>query len=297
MNYDDIEFSLIFEFTGIPQLQAAKLLAYYLTDEEYNETNDDMREYIVLDLIGRVWRIEESFNIECERKVTNGTEIETTNYDVKLMTPSLNYIEMGTLQEILQTFWEAGGIVNETCKMSISVDVKELEMKHLRNLCNIVYVRQDLMYKALSVNANGLRHAKKFDDSFIEKLKRERPQSIKDFREIWYEELGGESRSRSYFLDFNNLFIYKDKTIRIRLLNSTFDVEEVKAYIDLYLSLVSYSYKVKSTVCVSKKIIGSEKYAFRVFLMQLGLIGKEFNITRYHLMKNLRGSTSHKDIT
>ena len=39
----------------------------------------------------------------------------------------------------------------------------------------------------------------------------------------------------------------------------------------------------------------NEKYTFRTWLLRLGLIGKEFEAARMHLLKNLEGNIAWKD--
>ena len=41
-------------------------------------------------------------------------------------------------------------------------------------------------------------------------------------------------------------------------------------------------------------MVDNEKYAFRCFLLRLGLIGNEYKVTRKILMKNLSGNASFK---
>jgi len=69
---------------------------------------------------------------------------------------------------------------------------------------------------------------------------------------------------------------------------------KVKAYIQFCLAL---SHKALTQRYASRKptISSNEKYTFRVFLLNLGLIGDEFKTARTHLLGNLEGNIAWKD--
>lgn len=47
-------------------------------------------------------------------------------------------------------------------------------------------------------------------------------------------------------------------------------------------------------ILVTEKEVDNEKYAFRCFLLRLGMIGKEYKVARKILLKNLSGSSAFK---
>lgn len=47
-------------------------------------------------------------------------------------------------------------------------------------------------------------------------------------------------------------------------------------------------------ITATEKEVDNEKYAFRCFLLRLGLIGKEYKVTRKILLQNLSGSSAFK---
>lgn len=70
--------------------------------------------------------------------------------------------------------------------------------------------------------------------------------------------------------------------------------EKAKAYIDFVGKLCEMARRQKR-VTAKPKAYANEKYAFRCFLLRLGLIGKEYKMSRKVLLKNLSGNASWRD--
>ena len=69
--------------------------------------------------------------------------------------------------------------------------------------------------------------------------------------------------------------------------------EKAKAYQDFIGKLCEMARTLKR-VNAKAKVVDNEKYAFRCFLLRLGLIGNEYKATRKILMANLSGNASFK---
>ena len=70
-------------------------------------------------------------------------------------------------------------------------------------------------------------------------------------------------------------------------------VEEIKAYTH-FLTLLCDMAKRQSRVLATEKPVENEKYAFRCFLLRLGMKGEEYAETRRILLRNLSGNGSMK---
>ena len=70
--------------------------------------------------------------------------------------------------------------------------------------------------------------------------------------------------------------------------------KEVKAYTDFITALCNFAKK-QTRVTATEKQVDNEKYAFRCFLLRLGLIGEEYKQTRKILLQNLEGSSAFKN--
>ncbi len=69
--------------------------------------------------------------------------------------------------------------------------------------------------------------------------------------------------------------------------------DEIQARIHFISALCEMS-KRKIRVSDAERAIGSEKYAFRCFLLRLGFIGEEYKAERKILLKNLTGNSAYK---
>jgi len=85
-----------------------------------------------------------------------------------------------------------------------------------------------------------------------------------------------------------------EDTIRFPWFNGNLDGAHVKAYSELVSLLCNTAKKKKRVTAKAKETEGSQKYAFRCYLISLGFIGDEYKESRKILLKNLSGSSAHK---
>ena len=86
---------------------------------------------------------------------------------------------------------------------------------------------------------------------------------------------------------------YKDGVLNVPWFSRTPTSDELKAYIDFITAVVNLA-KTLSRAHLKEKAVENEKYAFRCFLLRLGLIGDEYKATRKLLLRNLDGSAAFK---
>lgn len=72
------------------------------------------------------------------------------------------------------------------------------------------------------------------------------------------------------------------------------DSEEVSAYSRFVGALCAVA-KERKRVTAKEKLVDNEKYAFRVFLVRLGLVGDEYKTTRKILLSKLSGNSAYKN--
>lgn len=70
--------------------------------------------------------------------------------------------------------------------------------------------------------------------------------------------------------------------------------EEIVTYTKFICMLCDLAKKQKKVNNTVTKVI-SEKFAFRCFLLKIGMIGKEYKVDRNILLKNLKGSISRNE--
>ena len=76
-------------------------------------------------------------------------------------------------------------------------------------------------------------------------------------------------------------------------LHGTITDETAKAYAE-FISKLCQMARTQKRVTAKEKIVDNEKYAFRCFLLRLGMIGNAYKVSRKILLQNLTGSSAFK---
>ena len=84
-----------------------------------------------------------------------------------------------------------------------------------------------------------------------------------------------------------------DDRITFAWLHGTITNERATAYAT-FISKLCEMARTQKRVTAKEKIVDNEKYAFRCFLLRLGMIGSAYKESRKILMQNLTGSSAFK---
>ena len=84
-----------------------------------------------------------------------------------------------------------------------------------------------------------------------------------------------------------------DDRITFAWLHGTITDETAKAYAE-FISKLCEMARTQKRVTAKEKIVDNEKYAFRCFLLRLGMIGNAYKVSRKILMQNFTGSSAFK---
>ena len=84
-----------------------------------------------------------------------------------------------------------------------------------------------------------------------------------------------------------------DERITFAWLHGTITDETAKAYAE-FISKLCEMARTQKRVTAKEKIVDNERYAFRCFLLRLGMIGSVYKESRKILMQNLTGSSAFK---
>ena len=84
-----------------------------------------------------------------------------------------------------------------------------------------------------------------------------------------------------------------DERITFTWLHGTITDETAKAYAE-FISKLCLMARTQKRVTAKEKIVDNEKYAFRCFLLRLGMIGNAYKESRKILLQNLTGSSAFK---
>ena len=84
-----------------------------------------------------------------------------------------------------------------------------------------------------------------------------------------------------------------DDRITFAWLHGTITDETAKAYAE-FISKLCLMARTQKRVTAKEKIVDNERYAFRCFLLRLGMIGNAYKVSRKILLQNLIGSSAFK---
>lgn len=289
-------FGIEIEMTGITRKKAAEVIAgYFGTESFYIGTY--YKTYGAKDRQGRTWKATYDSSIIAQKKSGGRTVQAADEYKCEIVSPILTYEDMADLQEVVRRLRHSGAFVNSQCGIHIHVDAGRYTPQTLRNLVNIIASKEDILYKALRIDPARLRWCKKTNEKLIETINRRKPQTMEALKDIWY---AGSTRGRdehyndTRYHGLNLHSTFTKGTVEFRLFNSTTHAGEIKAYIQFCLA-VSHQALTQKKASARKTVTDNEKYAFRCWMLRLGLSGDEFKTCRLHFLKHLEGNSAWRN--
>lgn len=294
-NYEGIKtrsYGIEIEMTGLTRSHAAKAISAVLGNEPVHH-GGSYDKYTVKDEKGRDWSIVYDGSIRC---VNRSGESASNLYSVELNSPVLQYEDIPLLQCVVRALRKAGGLCNPSykCGTHIHISADDYTPQQIRNLVNIFASKEDFLWEALQVSSARQGYCQKADKEFVEKLNRKKPKTMEEIADLWYNG-DNYNRYRHYsdtrYRALNLHSFFQDGHYEIRCCNSSLHAGEVRSQIVLALAISNAAMTKK--YC-SPKVSQSDnmRYSFRVFLLNLGLIGDEYKNCRMHLLKHLDGCIS-----
>ena len=289
-------FGIEIEMTGITREKAAAVIAAYFGTESFY-IGTYYKTYGAKDRQGRTWKATYDSSIIAQKKSGGRTVGANDTYKCEIVSPILTYEDLPDLQEIVRQLRHSGAFVNDQCGIHIHVDASRYTPQTLRNLVNIIASKEDILYKALRIDPARLRWCKKTNEKLIEAINRRKPQTMEALKDIWY---AGSTRGRdehyndTRYHGLNLHSAFTKGTVEFRLFNSTTHAGEIKAYIQFCLA-VSHQALTQKKASARKTVTDNEKYAFRCWMLRLGLSGDEFKTCRLHFLKHLEGNSAWRN--
>ena len=289
-------FGIEIEMTGITREKAAEAIAEYFGTESFY-IGTYYKTYGAKDRQGRTWKATYDSSIIAQKKSGGRTMRAADEYKCEVVSPILTYEDMADLQEIIRQLRHKGAFVNSQCGIHIHVDASRYTPQTLRNLVNIIASKEDILYKALQIDPARLRWCKKTNEKLLETINRKKPETMEALKDIWY---AGSTRGRdehyndTRYHGLNLHSTFTKGTVEFRLFNSTTHAGEVKAYIQFCLA-VSHQALTQKKASARKTVTDNEKYAFRCWMLRLGLSGDEFKTCRLHFLKHLEGNSAWRN--
>lgn len=288
------------EMTGITKAKVAEVTASFLEGRIAREY-DGYDTYKIIAPDQRVWKIMNDTSIKTMKNVNGKLKnISSRDYSVELVTPILNYEDIGTLQELIRRLRKAGAVSDSEfqCGIHIHIGAKNHTPNTLKNLVNLMAAKEDLIYKSLEINPSRVRWCKKVNENLIETINKKKPKTLEQLADVWYSGYGVENRNRHYhtsrYHGLNLHSTFTKGTIEFRLFNGTLHAGKIRSYIVLCLAISHQALNQKSA-SPRRTHTNNEKYTFRCWLLRLGLIGDEFKNCRMHLMKSLDGNSAWRN--
>lgn len=285
------KFGVEIEMTGISRAEAAEVVAKALNTRVYDHIGSyDAR--LIKDSQGRIWKIVSDASID-----THGNG---SSYAVEFVTPPLNYEDIETLQNIIRKLREAGAKSDKSCGIHIHVDGANHTAESLKRLVNFFTARQDLIYEALEIGQRANRWCRKYDNTLLDAIRKEKNLSKNSLETIWYSSANGgyiggidhQHYNSTRYHGVNLHAFFTKGTVEFRLFNSTLHAGKIKAYIQFCLAVSAWA------------ITSQEKIVFRsmngytaeqkvtimrnILTHRLGLYGDEFKTCRLHIMAPLK---------
>lgn len=287
-----LNFGIEIELTGITRAAAAVVIAAYFGTTS-NHEGGYYDTYTAKDSKGRTWKTMFDSSIRAERK---NSECASDLYKTEVVSPILNYDDIEDLQELVRQLRHIGAIANSSTGIHIHVGAEKFTPQTLRNIVNIIASKDDLIYKSLKIDPMRMRYCQKTNENLIEVINKKKPKTMTELADIWYTSQGadygrGQHYNQSRYHGLNLHATFTKGTVEFRLFNSTTHAGEVKAYIQFCLA-ICHQALIQKKASAKKSTTDNEKYAFRCWMLRLGLIGDEFKTCRHHLLKNLEGNSA-----
>ena len=291
-NFEGIKtrkFGIEIEMTGLTRCQAAKALSKILGGEVVHE-GGTYDKYTVRDHNNRDWSVVYDGSINCYN--SNG-ERASKSYSVEMNSPVLEYEDIPLLQEVVRALRRAGGVTGPRycAGTHIHISADDYTPQQIRNLVNIFASKEDFLWDALQVSSAREGYCRKMDKEFIREINKKKPNDMETIKRLWYhgrmsEQFQHYSNSRYVICNLHSFFQHGH--YEIRAYNGSLHAGEVRSQIVLALAI--------SNAAMAKKYCSPHvsqsdnmRYSFRVWLLNLGLIGDEFKNCRTHLLKHLEG--------
>ena len=243
----------------------------------------------VFDAAGRNWRIA---RYSSER-----------NQDrfIGVKTPFLRWDDLGLLQEVVYALCRAGAEVGEFDCQHVHVGIADFDAQQIANIMWIVYRNEELLLSATgTLDQVSELDIMRTDPEFMARLDSLKPLTLESLNIAWFgepypypdpiycNEIG--------YHDISIHYVWRDQTVEFNLFLGPTDPGEIKSNIQLCLAIAARARNV--TTAEAKQRSSCDKFcskaAMESFLLDVGLVGPEFEETRSYLLKRLPGRGNHK---
>ena len=213
----------------------------------------------------------ETYTIDKAGNITNAEGIEL---ELETLLKPIVEEKINEVTEDEETITES-----QTTPFEIAIPMEGHTGITLRNLINMIYSKQELIQKSLSISGYII------NEEFVKGINEAEIHTLEEFK----------SKDDSIAKDNCNgiEFDFENKRIRFKFINEEADEEKIKAYTQ-FIELLDQSAKELKHASAKVSVTDNPKFTFRVFLIRLGMVGDEYKTTRKILLKNLEGNAAFR---
>ncbi|WP_373898839.1 virulence-related protein [Haloimpatiens sp. FM7315] len=210
------------------------------------------------------------------------TEAETYTIDIHGDITNLQGMVV-TIDEILNGEYPEEKIEDTAIdNFDLEIPFGEHTGKTLMNILNMLYSKQQLIFKALELKETFI------EEAFIENLNLKQTETLEEFQEA-ITEVGVDGCKG---VTFN----FEKGTFTFKLLGENLSHEKMSAFMELASLINVNAQKLKHT-SFKQAQEDNPKYAFRTWLTRLGMNGSRYKDIRKTLLSNLEGSGAFRKVT
>lgn len=233
-NHKMNQFGIEIEMTGMTRKNAAVILANFF-GTKYGMHQDKLghSQFEVPDNDGRVWLITRDVTLT---DLTGGND-----HSVEITSPILTLKDIPIIKQITPLLKENGGIANKSCGFHVHIDSSMHSPKSIRNMLNIFYDNQEMLYHTLDVYLKRMIFCKPFYGDFIGIINNINPIRENDLKDIWLGSFECSDNANWRGININNLWKSENKTLEFRIFNGTLDENKIEANIKFCLALSKYA--------------------------------------------------------
>ncbi|WP_461206080.1 hypothetical protein [Clostridium sp. DL1XJH146] len=183
--------------------------------------------------------------------------------------------------ELEETVEGAPEAIQEVTGLEIKLPLEGHTATGIINIINMLYSKQKLIMLSFKSNVSFM------DATFAKDLSKESVETLEELNGV-IKKLG---EARCPGLAFN----LEEETLTFKLDGIQMDDEKLNAFKDLCV-LISDTAKKLKRASFKQAQDDNPKYAFRTWLIRIGMKGNEYKATRKTLLKNLEGSGAFRTV-
>lgn len=166
-------------------------------------------------------------------------------------------------------------------KFDLEILLGEHTGRTLMNILNMIYSKQQLIIKALELKEPFI------EEAFIKNLNLKKTETLEKFQDA-ITEVGADGCKG---ISFN----FDKGTFTFKLLGENLSNEKMSAFMEL-ASLINENAKKLKHTSFKQAQVDNPKYAFRTWLIRLGMNGSQYKDIRKTLLTNLEGSGAFRKL-